>query len=342
VARGPLATTLAATLAAGAVTVAVGAGLALRKRARERAARRFALAPGEGLAQGLRRIALGQLALALELLRGDSGEDPARAVHETRKALKRLRALMRLLREEMGEKGFARENALLRDAGQRLAGARDAEVMVSTLDGLLRQRRKLARRAGVRRLRTQFERERERAAARSFEGATVRAQVAGDLRELQLRVALWRLPEREGSELVRAGLERIYRQGRRRERAARKDGSAATMHEWRKRVKDLRYAAEMLEGREQRRRIHRVAKRADELGELLGEEHDLALLADRVRASEAFAGRPKARRALQKLIARRRKALRKQALELGERLYRRKPKCFTRRIRREYARAARA
>jgi CHAD domain-containing protein len=335
-----LATTLAATLAAG--VVAVGAGLALRKRARERAARQFALAPGEPLAQGLRRIALGQLALALELLQGDGGLEPARAVHETRKALKRLRALLRLLREEIGEDGFAREDALLRDAGRRLAGARDAEVMVSTLDGLLRQRRKLARRAGVRGLRAQFEQERARAAARSFEDATVRARVAGDLRALQIRVALWR-PEREGVELVRAGLERIYRQGRRRGRAARRDGSAPTMHEWRKRVKDLRYAAEILERSEQRRRrIHRVAKRADELGELLGEEHDLALLAERVRASAALAGKPKARKALEKLIARRRKQLRKRGLELGERLYRRKPKRFTRRIGREFARAARA
>jgi CHAD domain-containing protein len=389
-----------ATLAAGAVTVAVGASVALARAARARrmaasagggvgvggrgvkaagkgAARRFALAPGEELARGLRRIALEQLELALELLQGESGLEPARAVHETRKALKRLRALMRLLREEMGEQGYARENALLRDAGRQLAGARDAEVMRSTLDGLLRERPKLARRAGVQRLRAQFEREREQAAARSFEDATVRAQVAGELRALELRVALWKLPEREGIELAQASLERIYRQGRRRLGAARKDGSAASMHEWRKRVKDLRYAAEMLERRggreylsgtiaaaigaglagvglagvsakgrrrrkelEQRQRsIRRTAKRADELGELLGEEHDLAVLAERVRASPALAGKAKTRRALLKEIKRRRKKLRKRALKLGERLYREQPGRFTRRVARAYARA---
>jgi CHAD domain-containing protein len=396
-----------ATLAAGAVTVAVGASVALARAARARrtaasagggvgvggwgvkaagkgAARRFALAPGEELAQGLRRIALEQLELALELLQGESGLEPGRAVHETRKALKRLRALMRLLREEMGEQGYARENALLRDAGRQLAGARDAEVMRSTLDGLLRERPKLARRAGVQRLRAQFEREREQAAARSFEDATVRAQVAGELRALELRVALWKLPEREGIKLAQAGLGRIYRQGRRRLGAARKDGSAASMHEWRKRVKDLRYAAEMLERRggreylsgtiaaaieaglagvglagvglagvsakgrrrrkelEQRQRsIRRTAKRADELGELLGEEHDLAVLTERVRASPALAGKAKTRRALLKEIKRRRKKLRKRALKLGERLYREQPGRFTRRVARAYARAQR-
>jgi CHAD domain-containing protein len=350
--------TLAAGAVAGAVTVAVG-GLALARAGRARRAaagtagrgeaRWFALAPQEELARGLRRIALGQLELALEALQGESGLEPARAVHETRKALKRLRALMRLLREEMGEQGYARENALLREAGRRLAGARDAEVMVSTLESLLRERPKLARRTGVRGLRAQLQRERERAAASSFEDATVRAQVAGELRALQLRVALWKLPEREGIELARPGLERIYGQGKRRFGTARKDGSAATMHEWRKRVKDLRYAAEMLEragGRwrrerlqQRQRHIRQTAKRADELGELLGEEHDLAVLAERARASAALAGRAKARRALLKEIARRRKRLRKRTLKLGERLYRRQPRRFMRRVAREYARA---
>jgi hypothetical protein len=75
------------------------------------------------------------------------------------------------------------------------------------------------------------------------------------------------------------------------------------MHLWRKRVKDLRYATEMLDrydpargrgsGRGKRARrwpkrrrrgteteaIRQTARRADELGELLGDEHDLVLLA---------------------------------------------------------------
>jgi CHAD domain-containing protein len=108
-----------------------------------------------------------------------------------------------------------------------------------------------------------------------------------------------------------------------------------TLHEWRKRVKDLRYVAEMLGA-------HKVAKRADELGELLGEEHDLAVLAQRVRR-EAKAGRAsgapgrRARKRLLKLIASRRRKLRKRALRDGERLYGRKPARFVRRVRKRAA-----
>jgi hypothetical protein len=90
------------------------------------------------------------------------------------------------------------------------------------------------------------------------------------------------------------------------------------MHMWRKRVKDLRYASEMLdrvdpaEGRGTARRsrttrwrkrrqrhgetnaIRRIARRADELGELLGDEHDLVLLATRV-IGEGEGSAPQAR-----------------------------------------------
>jgi hypothetical protein len=137
------------------------------------------------------------------------------------------------------------------------------------------------------------------------EDAATRAQVVVELRAARVRVSRWRLPDREGIETVEPGLSRIYRQGRRRHRrAARGEGDRARlMHMWRKRVKDLRYAAEMLDrfdpgrGRgsgtrkrarrwpkHRRRRtetkaIRQTARRADELGELLGDEHDLVLLA---------------------------------------------------------------
>ena len=53
---------------------------------------------------------------------------------------------------------------------------------------------------------------------------------------------------------------------------------------WRKRVKELRYAAETLDrGGKRCKPVRRVARRADRLGEMLGEEHDLALLEARVR-----------------------------------------------------------
>jgi hypothetical protein len=137
------------------------------------------------------------------------------------------------------------------------------------------------------------------------------------------------------------------------------------MHEWRKRVKDLRHAAEMLDRRDagggrgrratERRgvggrrrklreaaRIRRLARRADALAEVLGEDHDLAVFAERIRTDPGIELGRGARRTLLRAIAKRRRRLRRSALRDGARLYRRRPKAFVARVRVAYARGARA
>jgi hypothetical protein len=365
---------LAATIAA---SVAVGVGVALARAERERRGtraqrsreRQFTLLAGEPLAEGLTRMALGQLDMAIELLAGDGGDlDAVQAVHETRKALKRARALIGLLADELGEQTVARESAVLRDAGVHLARIRDTEVTLSTLDGLLeRHPDKLAHRRAVARLRARLLAERDRVAELALSDAAARARTLAELRAARGRVAAWSLADRDGMQLIEPTLKRLYRDGRRRHRlAAHGSGDRArAMHRWRKRVKDLRYAAEILDRSEleasaprsrrrrggrrrkrSRRRSHaqhirRVARRADAVSELLGEEHDLVLLAAQVRERGAGGERvpPGARRLLLKLIARRRKRLRKQALRAGKRLYAPTPKQFLREVRRAFARA---
>jgi hypothetical protein len=377
----PLAAVAAGTLAA---TVAVGAGIALARAERNRRSarafrardRRFALWPKERLTDGLRRMALTQLDLAIELLGSNGGAvSAATAVHETRKALKRLGTLIGLLEEELGEAVAAREKAVVRSTSLHLAGARDSEVLVSTLDGLVRRHpKKLRRRRGVAKLRCELVAERDTAAERAHDDALARAEALGELCALRGRVESWSFPHREGIEAVEPGLRRVYREGR--ERHGRAGGGKGhkgrAMHQWRKRVKELRYAAEMLDrrvpgGREEpggaRRRerkrgragqgkdeghFRRLARRADELGELLGEEHDLAVLAERLRTDvqPGQGNRPEIGRStgkvILKLIARRRRRLRGEALRRGARLYRRTPKRFVRRLGDAYARAARA
>jgi CHAD domain-containing protein len=374
-ARG-LRTTVAATVLVG-VTVGIAA-LARTERARRatrkgrsRRARHFGLLADEPLQEGLRRMALGQADLALEMLDGESQATPEVAVHEIRKAIKRLRALLRLLERALGRKEVARERALLRETANRLAGARDADVMIATLEGLMRRHpRRLARR-GVRELHSQLERQRLEgrqsafdAAALAAGGATAgprgglspngapgglgeRAVIDADLRALRARIAAWSLvPDRAGRALDE-GLREIYRTGRAGYRkAARRKPDPLAFHRWRKHVKELRYAAQVLDLRETPKaraagsaRIAKLARRADELGELLGEEHDLALLAELVRTNKPLRRRKRSRKALLRAIARRRTRLRERALREGARLYALPPKPFARRISRARARA---
>jgi hypothetical protein len=395
--HGSIVASLAATVAA-TVTVAVGVGVGValarsererrlerereveRRRERDRQLqrdRRLALEPGERLAHGLRRMALAQLDLTLELLgagagagagAGDvPGDDAAiarppdeRAVHETRKALKRVRALLRLLECELGEQACAREHVALREVAGSLSGARDAAVMLSTLDGLIRRHpRALGRRHGVLELRRRVRAEQARMERQTLADPAARAAALGELQALRWRVAAWNLSDRDGITLIEADLEKLYRQGRRRRlRVVRRRGDRTiAMHEGRKRVKDLRYAAEMLERRGAGgstgsagagERLRRIARRADALGELLGEEHDLAVLAAHLRAGE-LRGREdetwrtgrRTRERLLQAIAKRRRALRKRALRDGRRLYDEPPAKFTRRVGAAHARQSR-
>ncbi len=387
--------------------MSVGLVIARSERERRRAKLRereqkLGLWPDEPLADGLRRMALGQVLLALEQLGagvggtgGAGGADATgghpdeKAVHETRKAIKRLRALLRVLRGELGERSFERDDGALRDIARQLSTARDAAVMLATLDALVKRHpRALGRRHGVLALRRRLAVERARTQRLTLADAATRGEVLGELQALRWRVTAWSLPAasspggKEEMGLIDADLEWLYLQGRRRRRRVLRGHGDRTlaMHRWRKRVKDLRYVAEMLErrdtpgaGRSGRRGksggsgrarrsgravgarggpLRTLALAADDLGEVLGEEHDLAVLAQHLRAGARGSGRrdhgagdgtdalwhtgPGTRKALLKVIAKRRRKLRRRALRKGERLYGRGPKRFMRGVRRAY------
>ena len=354
----PLAATLAATAAVGLGMVLARAGSERRTQRRRREERRLGLGPEERLAAGLGRMAVAQAELAIEAIEDEAPTSRGHSVHEARKAIKRLRTIVRLLEDELGPSACAREQASLRAAAAALAGAREAEVMLATLEGLLeRNAGALAGRRQVGRLHKHLSAQREQA-ERLAEHPATRIAATNELRAFRARAGAWQLAERPGLGPVDSGLRRIYRDGRRRHRrAARgKGGRMQAMHQWRKRVKDLRYAAEVLERRElggrgsrsasararaEAKWLRRLAARADELGELIGEEHDLAVLGQWLKAEGRSAGvRRPTRRRLQRLISKRRAELRRRALRDGRRLYRRSPGDFMARIRRACGRTA--
>ncbi len=276
---------------------------------------------------------------------GSHSADPAELVHEARKAIKRMRALARLLRDELGEQEFARVDASLRSAGRRLAGARDADVRLATLRELIeRHPHTLApsrgpsngngpEREGIRRLEEQLQRER----LNNSQPSDI-DEVLADIAAMRDQLARWSLVDTDFATLS-PGLRRLYREGRHRyAHCARVQGrDEQDVHDWRKRVKSLYYALDML-GAKKAKGARRATRRADRLGDLLGSEHDLWMLCAYVEAHpEAFGTDTAAKDELLSLIEQRRRRLRKRALSLGARLYKRKPGKFTRRISRALA-----
>jgi CHAD domain-containing protein len=266
--------------------------------------------------------------------------DATELVHEARKAIKRMRALARLLRDELGEPEFARVNASLRSAGQRLASARDADVRLATLRDLIERHPhalaptrgpsgedRLAR-EGIRRLQEQLQRERLPGGQPSDID-----EVLADIAAMRDQLTRWSLVDTDFDTLA-PGLQRIYREGRRRyARCRRTNGrSEQDVHDWRKRVKSLYYALDMI-GAKRAKGARRATRRADRLGDLLGSEHDLWMLCVYVEEHPGTFGSDAAAMAeLLKRIEQRRRLLRKRALTLGARVYKHKPAKFTRRV----------
>ena len=133
-----------AQLAAGLVAGA-GAAIAATKAALERREdggaepvedRTYRLRRKEPAPDGIRRVARGRADDALEQLREGAEGDLSPAVHEARKDLKKLRSVLRLVRDDLGDAVYRSENVRFRDAGRMLSGARDAQVKLETLAAL--------------------------------------------------------------------------------------------------------------------------------------------------------------------------------------------------------------
>lgn len=288
----------------------------------------YALDPGEHVPDGIRRIARAQLELARDDLASAPPRKEAEAVHATRKRLKRLRACVRLARDAVGEETYERENDAFRAAAHELSAGRDAHVLLATLEEL-RERfgEELPGRA-TGPLRERLEAERD-AAVPSRDDERVDAVLTA-LREAHERTPAWTF-DGAGFDALSAGLRRIYRRGRKRMRAARKDPSAENLHEWRKRVKDLWHATQVLHAARPKR-MQRLAKRAHKLADLLGDGHDLQMLRDYVTARPELFEHADHAQALLAVIDRRSDALRDKALKRGRKLYDQSPKRFVKRV----------
>jgi CHAD domain-containing protein len=317
----------AAAVATGAAATAGKLGLARAAARRERdESRAFRLYVEEPVPDGIRRIARSQIDEALERLEGESGEDLGTSVHEARKGLKRLRATVRLVRTELGPEAYRRENTTFRDVGRRLAGTRDAQVLVETLDALCACYADEVPAVAAGRLRLILAAEHETAQQRLADDAPAVGEAVEELRAARARVATWAFGH-TGFDALAPGLRRTYRRGRRAGRTARADPTTEHLHDWRKRVKDLWHATQILAPAHPKR-MAKLAKRVHELSDLLGDDHDLAVLDAEAERRRREVGDATELEALHALVARRRADLQRQAMAAGKRIYRPKPKAF--------------
>jgi CHAD domain-containing protein len=276
---------------------------------------------GEPFEEGTRRIIVDQITRAQAQL-GDKG-DYAVAVHETRKGLKRLRALLRLIRPAIGVDAFRRENAQLRDIGLSLSGARDRHVLLETankLEGAVGMGRK-GLMSGLR----------DSIAAANGEGLPLSMkQAQARLAEANDRLAKLHI-EGSGFDIVGAGLERSYRKARRAFAAAYGQPTDEAFHEWRKGAQ-AHWRQMTLLARAWPEYLGARASEARKLSQLLGDDHDLAMLVAFVHSEAAGSISGEHAALIEKAARQRQVELREAARPRGDRLFAEPPRRLRRSI----------
>jgi CYTH domain-containing protein/CHAD domain-containing protein len=303
-----------------------------QREARARADRAFRLRIDEGVPAGIRRVAAGQIEEVLERLEGRTDEDFGKAVHESRKSLKRLRAVVRLVRAELGDDIYRRENAAFRDIGRELSGPRDAQVLIQALDALVEGYPTELGAAGLAGFRAGLVSSYEALQAELGAGTTQLRELEAQLRAAEERLAGWPL-KHPGFAAAAPGVERAYRNGRRAYRTARSEPTAENLHEWRKRVKDLWYSLQILEEAAPKR-MKKLATTAHELSELLGDDHDMVVLEERAVADSGDFPDSASPMLVRVICERRRGDLEARAFKIGKRFYKQRPRRFVRDIER--------
>jgi CHAD domain-containing protein len=286
----------------------------------------FRLKLREPLPDGLKRVFREQIESALELCRHPA-KQRAVTVHEVRKHLKKLRAAMRLAIPEVGKNRHAREDRCVRKIGRLVSDLRDAQVRLQTLIQLRDERAKGSQDSPFPHIEELLSLERESFSA-AFAGW--QTQAIPQLERVEARLLKWPV---EGLTWKRVcgAVGKIYKRGQRGLAKTISDPDAENFHAWRKPVKDLWYELRILQPLN-RVVLTEMAHDAEVLGELLGQEHDLNFLWTRLEKECGDEALRDELARLEKLIRKRGKRLRTNALELGRRFYAEPAKAFAKRI----------
>jgi CHAD domain-containing protein len=275
------------------------------------------------LADELARIVAKEFRKALDQIRRD-GARRAVAIHEARKSVKKIRAVLRMVRKDLGDASRI-QNGQLRAVAHQLSPLRDADVTVEMVASLRDRYARLITPPIFAKVHRRLVAWRTRTLA-SLDPDRVLGRVTRDLR--RSAAATTRLIRRRVTEYasMRAGITRGYRRARKAMASAHANPEDARFHAWRRRVKDHWYQMRLLAGLNAAVRAR--ARRLKRLETLLGDDHNLVLLRRTILNAPARFGRDRPTVLVLGCIAAYQTTLRRRALRLGHRLFIRRPKPF--------------
>jgi len=286
----------------------------------------FNLDPAVPMSEAVRRVASAEVEAAYAFLA--SPPERHKGVHDARKCLKRLRSLLALIRPGLPEPVFVSLTERLRTLARGLAPARDADALLDAVDKLAGEAEGDQDATPIRALRAWLHKRRQ-AAGRSLEtsAASDAARSLFALRPAMANLAIYP----NAFSPVAMGLRDSYRSGRKAFARAFASGSDEDFHEWRKTLQHHWRHMQLLTTCWPSELSARV-EAARALSQILGDDHDIALLRHLVSAPTMVFASPEDTAAFLKRCRARHKALRREAEARGARLFAERSRPFAERI----------
>ena len=243
-------------------------------------------------------------------------DDAEEVVHDVRKTCKRVRGVVRLVRPGLGGH-YRRANEGCRDAARQLSPLRDQHALLETFDALVAADHDRLPPGGLGTVRAALVADADRA-TQVIEPGDPRVAAARHLLAMVLDgVGDW--PDVDAVDAV-GGIATTFGRGRRAMDDVVDDPTTDRLHEWRKRVKYLWYQVQVV--RDAAPSLLRpLVDNLHQLSDALGDDHDLGVLVERIRADPQRFGSTAERDGAISLAERRRADLQSRALSLGRRLY---------------------
>lgn len=291
------------------------------------------LGESESLGTGVKRVTMDQLERAAGgFLAGDAGLGGA--VHETRKSIKRIRALLRMVRGELPDHIFEFENKSLRGTARLVAEIRAAQGVLDAATSIQILYGELLAEGTFLELIQKLTRRRDLTELKVVEDPNLIGRVVRSLERAYHRYGSWPTdPEarevyglgiRDSFEAVRPGLSGTYNAGRTGMVRAYRRSAPGDFHEWRQRVKDMRHQMEFLAPLWPEVVVG-TAMTLDRLGDILGDDNDMAELIKLLDDRPDLCPDPRERSLFRALAEQRRSELQLASEILGRRVYAEKP-----------------
>jgi CHAD domain-containing protein len=285
----------------------------------------FAFRQDESIPKGVRRVVRKQLENAAAELDESARESVDERIHSVRKSFKRVRAVVRLVRFSISDSAYRHENESFRDAARPLSEVRDAKVLIESLDKLEKLSRREDKAALFRPARKTLEKRQREVRQRILAEKRTFSDTASAIEKASKRLRQWSDFSGDWKEIAK-GIKQVYRSGRKALDEVKANPSVENLHEWRKQAKYLRHQLELL-AHSWPKVVGKLAAQAEEIGEILGEDHDLAVLYSILSDDSKQSSDD-----LSELIKHRRETLQAEAIPKGELLYRERPGEFAARL----------